>query len=82
MGWHGVKKSPLLLLIVESGFQAFLTFDKNLQHQQILKKIHTITVFVLSAINNTYAELSKLIPKIQRYLTAETLPRELVIITP
>ena len=37
MGWQGVKNGPLLLLMIENGFQAFLTFDKNLQHQQNFK---------------------------------------------
>ena len=48
MGWNGIKNGPLLQLMIENGFHALLTFDKNLQHQQNFKK-YTITVFVLSA---------------------------------
>ena len=81
MGWNGIKNGPLLQLMLENGFQALLTFDKNLQHQQNLKK-YTVTVFVLSAINNTYVELNKLTPKIHSYLNAETLPIGPIIITP
>ena len=81
MGWHGVKNGPLLSLMIENGFNAFLTFDKNLQHQQNFKK-YTITVFVLSAVNNTYPELTKLAPKIHTLLAADTLPNEVIIITP
>ncbi|HEU4904355.1 MAG TPA: DUF5615 family PIN-like protein [Flavisolibacter sp.] len=72
-GWNGVKNGQLLQLMVENGFQALLTFDKNLQHQQNFQK-YTITVFVLSALNNTYAELAKLSPKVHEYLNKGTLP--------
>jgi len=80
MGWNGIKNGPLLQLMIENGFHALLTFDKNLQHQQNFKK-YTITVFVLSAINNTYLELTKLTPKVHSYLSAETLPVAPIIIT-
>ena len=63
MGWNGIKNGPLLQLMIENDFHALLTFDKNLQHQQNFKK-YTMAVFVLSAVNNTYRELTKLIPKI------------------
>jgi Domain of unknown function (DUF5615) len=80
MGWNGINNGPLLQLMIETGFHALLTFDKNLQHQQNFKK-YTITVFVLSAINNTYAELTKLTPKVHSYLNAEDLPVGPIIIT-
>lgn len=35
MGWNGVKNGPLLQLMLDNGFRVLLTFDKNLQHQQI-----------------------------------------------
>ncbi len=71
--WNGIKNGQLLQLMMENGFHALLTFDKNLQHQQNFQK-YTITVFVFSAFNNTYAELTKLSPKIYEYLNKETLP--------
>ncbi len=55
MGWNGIKNGPLLQLMIDNDFNSLLTFDKNLQHQQNFKK-YTLTVFVLSAINNTYAK--------------------------
>ena len=81
MGWNGIKNGPLLQLMIEHGFDALLTFDKNLQHQQNFKK-YTITVFDLSAINNTYLELTKLSSKIHSYLNTDTLPIGPIIITP
>jgi predicted nuclease of predicted toxin-antitoxin system len=80
MEWNGIKNGPLLQLMIENGFHALLTFDKNLQHQQNFKK-YTTTVFVLSAINNTYAVLTKLTPKVLSYLSGETLPAGSIIIT-
>ena len=32
--WNGIKNGELLKLLSENKFDALLTFDKNLQHQQ------------------------------------------------
>lgn len=32
--WNGIKNGDLLKLLVSNNFDALLTFDKNLQHQQ------------------------------------------------
>ncbi len=78
--WNGIKNGQLLQLMVDNGFHALLTFDKNLQHQQNFQK-YTISVFVLSAMNNnTYNELTKLTTKVQQYLNSETLPVGPIII--
>jgi len=66
-GWNGVKNGDLLKLLVQENFDALLTFDKNLLHQQNFKK-YTIKVFVLSAPINPYQELSKLTPRIKEYI--------------
>jgi len=79
-GWNGIKNGQLLQLMVEGGFHALLTFDKNLQHQQNFQK-YTITVFVLSAVNNTYRELTNPSSKIHEYLDKEILPVGSIIIT-
>ncbi len=78
--WNGIKNGQLVQLMVENGFHALLTFDKNLQHQQNFQK-YTIVVFVLSAVNNTYVELNKLSPKVHEYLIRGALPIGPVIIT-
>ena len=79
-GWNGIKNGQLLQLMIENDFQALLTFDKNLQHQQYFQK-YTLAVFVLSAANNTYTELTKLSSKVHGYLDKETLPISPIIIT-
>jgi hypothetical protein len=78
--WNGVKNGELLKLLLDNSFDALLTYDKNLQHQQNFTK-YTITVFVLSAKINQYAELTKLTPKIKAYLNASQMPIGPVIIS-
>jgi predicted nuclease of predicted toxin-antitoxin system len=78
-GWNGIKNGPLLQLMVDNGFHILLTFDKNLQHQQNFQK-YTIAVFVLSAFNNTYTELTKLLPKVHEHLNKAALPVGPIII--
>jgi hypothetical protein len=62
-GWNGLKNGVLLQKLLENNFNGFITFDKNLQHQQNFKT-YPITVFVLSARINTYPVLTQLSPKI------------------
>lgn len=72
-GWNGIKNGELLRLMVSDGFDALLTFDKNLRYQQNFSK-YTTTVFVLNAPINTYDELTKLSPKIREHLNQDFLP--------
>ncbi len=65
--WNGLKNGVLLQKLIDNNFNALITFDKNLKHQQNFHK-YPITVFVLSARINTYSELTKLSPKIIEYL--------------
>ena len=77
--WNGIKNGELLKLLLENNFDALLTFDKNLQHQQNFLK-YTIAVFVLSAKMNTYEELTKLTPIVQTYLIQDVLPIGAIVI--
>ena len=78
-GWNGIKTGELLKLLVENNFDALLTFDKNLQHQQNFTK-YTITVFVLSASINSYDELTKLTTRIKEQLKINPLLKGTIII--
>ena len=71
--WNGVKNGELLKLLIQNNFDALLTFDKNLQHQQNFVK-YTIAVFVMAAKINSYEELTKLTPKINESLNNPPLP--------
>ena len=79
-GWNGIKNGQLLQLMIAENFNALLTFDKNLQHQQNFKK-YSITVFVLSASSNSYVELTKLSGKVNQYLNNTDLKPGPVIIS-
>ena len=70
--WNGIKNGALLQLLLQHSFDALLTFDKNLQHQQNFAK-YTITVFVLTAPINQYSVLTKLTPAINSILNAGNL---------
>lgn len=78
--WNGIKNGELLRLLIDNSFDALLTFDKNIQHQQNFLK-YTITVFVLTTKINQYAELTKLTPKVNEYLSRKQLPIGPVIIS-
>src|SRR5437870_2107540 len=77
--WNGITNGILMRLLVENSFDALLTYDKNLQHQQNFSK-YTITVFVLTAKINRYVELTKLTPIIKDYLNTRLMPAGPVII--
>ncbi|TAD93252.1 MAG: hypothetical protein EAY75_01230 [Bacteroidetes bacterium] len=62
MGWLGKKNGELLGLVVFSGFDVFVTIDKNLRYQQNLGRIE-LKIFVLLAINNCREILQALVEK-------------------
>lgn len=78
-GWNGIKNGKLLQLMLDNGFHALLTFDKNLQYQQNFQK-YILTVFVLNATSNTYAMLSPLSVQVNTMLSVDYLPHGPVII--
>jgi len=62
-GWLGKKNGELLRLMNDTGFEVFVTVDRNLQYQQNLERL-SIMIFVLCAIDNRRETLQKLIPKL------------------
>jgi len=61
MGWNGHGNGTLLKLMKEYGFDALLTFDKNLRYQQNFER-YDLPVLVLDAADNTYLTLAALMP--------------------
>jgi predicted nuclease of predicted toxin-antitoxin system len=78
MGWNGLKDVELLSKAANAGFQALLTFDKNIRYQQNFSK-STMAVFILIAANNTYMELTKLSPLIRTLLKQKLVPGPVAI---
>lgn len=78
--WNGIKNGDLLKLLVENSFDALLTYDKNLQHQQNFSK-YPLTVFVLTAKINQYKQLTSLTQKVKIYLDSNRTPIGTIIIS-
>ena len=68
-GWNGKKNGELLDLMIQDNFDAFLTFDKNLQFQQNFSK-YKLPVIVLNADDNSYQTLTHLSPKVVSLLSS------------
>lgn len=78
--WNGMKNGDLLKLLIENSFDALLTYDKNLQHQQNFSK-YPLTVFVLTAKINQYKKLTSLTQKVKTYLNSGQMPIGTIIIS-
>ena len=59
VGWASRRNGELLRLATDAGFEAFVTVDRKLQHQQNLSEFN-IAVLVLVANSNTLADLQPL----------------------
>ena len=68
MGWAG-KTNGALLTVAQTGFDVFLTVDRNLSFQQDINKFD-IAVVVLVATSNKYAALQPLVPEVLSVLGA------------
>lgn len=66
-GWNGISNGNLLKLMLEYDFEALITFDKNLKHQQNFDK-YPVRVIVLSAPSNQYKHLLPLAEEIKEQL--------------
>jgi hypothetical protein len=63
MGWNSFTNGELLRLMLVDKFDALITWDQNIEFQQNFVK-YPITVFILRAPGNDYADLRPLIPKL------------------
>ena len=67
MGWSGVKNGALLALAASNGFDAMLTADASIQHQQN-PALLPIAVLILHSPSNDLGTLSRLVPDVLRSL--------------
>ena len=72
-GWTGISNGKLLELLIANGFDALLTFDKNLQYQQNFSK-YSIAVLVIYASDNSYLTLKEMVSPIEALLAAQLQP--------
>ncbi len=67
LGWAGIQNGALLRKAVESGFDAIITMDSNMVHQQDLS-IHPIAVIGLRARSNRLQDTRPLMAVILQVL--------------
>lgn len=65
-GWNG-KNNGELLRLAEREFDAFVTMDRNLEHQQNLSALN-LAVIVLRARSNAYPVVAPLMPEMNEVL--------------
>ena len=63
MEWRGKKNGELLKLLVEHRFEAFLTADKKMRHEQNWRN-YSIPVIFLDVSNLRYDTLRLLLPQV------------------
>ena len=68
MRWGGIPNGELLALAASSGFDAVLTKDTKLQHEQSPKDL-PIAVVVLRAVSNDLDDIRPLLPALLVALT-------------
>ncbi len=61
MGWAGTKDGALLKLALEAGFDAFITVDAGIRHQQNLADV-PLRIVALNVISNRLEDIEPLIP--------------------
>jgi predicted nuclease of predicted toxin-antitoxin system len=61
LDWSGKRNGEILDLMIQTGFQAFITVDRNLEFQQNIQA-RGISVVVLMAVTNRRKDLQPLVP--------------------
>jgi len=69
MNWSGKKNGELLGLATLSGFDCFITLDKNLQFQQNLKRF-SIFIIILDVSDSKYLTIQPLVSKLIQLLSS------------
>lgn len=78
-GWAGMRNGELLRL-AETAFDALVTVDKGLRHQQNVRA-RSIAVVVLAATGTTFADLLPLLPAVEAALRGAK-PGEVLVVAP
>ena len=68
MGWAGTGNGLLLSLAAGEDFDAFLTVDRGIEHQQNVRDL-PLPVIIMLGVRNRLAELQPLVPGVMEVLT-------------
>ena len=63
MGWAGIGNGALLRLAADRGFDALVTVDRGIAHEQNLNDL-PVPVVIMLAVRNRLDELRPLVPKV------------------
>ena len=77
-GWLSKKNGELLKLMINDGFELFVTADQNLQYQQKVEKL-PLTIAVLRGSDNRLSTLQNLIPLLFKRINEGSLPNVIEI---
>jgi hypothetical protein len=69
MGWASIDNGDLLRLAAAAGFEAFVTADRNLEHQQNIARVG-LGIIVLRAWSNRREHMLPLAPLVVEALVA------------
>lgn len=79
LGWENLSNGALLSAAETEGFQAFITVDKNLRHQQNVSKLR-LAVLTLASRYSALEDIVPLVPAIQGWLDRNLAPGSDVVI--
>ena len=71
MGWAGTSSGALLALAARHGFQALITADQGIAHQQNTERL-PLSVVVMLAHRTRLQELQVLVPRVIEVLRSST----------
>lgn len=79
MGWSGIKNGVLLGLAANAGFEVFVTFDRDIQHQQNVPALG-LALVVFAAPNKKLDTIRPLVPEALAVLDAHPQPGTLTVV--
>jgi predicted nuclease of predicted toxin-antitoxin system len=77
-GWLSKKNGELLKLMINDGFELFVTADQNLQYQQKVERL-PLTIAVLRGSDNRLSTLQNLVPLLFKRINEGSLPNVIEI---
>lgn len=80
MGWEELANGDLMASAKSAGFEALLTIDKNIRHEQNLDML-PLPVIVLDSLSNALPKLIPFVPYVESLLMTE-LQRVLYVLKP
>ena len=74
MGWAGSSNGALLRLAADHGFDALITVDQGMEHEQNLQNL-PVSVIILIAARSRLRDLQPLVPAVVDVLSGDLQPR-------